>query len=57
MLTFSLVNCWENLAEFLVSDSFLVALSEGVDLLVEISLSHECLRICPWLMLFSSSPV
>lgn len=24
---------------------------------MEISLSHKCLHICPWLMLFSSSPV
>lgn len=32
-----------------------MAISEGGDLLVEISVLYKCLHICPWLMLFSST--
>lgn len=47
--------CWNCLTQqlFLVSDSFLKAVNEGLGplLLWEISLVHNCLHICPWLML------
>lgn len=41
-------SCWQRL-----SDGFLAAVSEGLGpfLLVAISLSHNHLHICPWLML------